>query len=422
MDHMFYNAKSFDGDLSKWDVSKVANMNNMFAGAKAFSQTLCGAWQKSTASGKGKMFTGSSGKIMCTATTTTPKVFAPKAKTELRAAIAACMKASDFVCTKGPHGPIGSWDVSAVTVMSFLLSKISGADKFNGDISKWDVSRVTSMVYMFYQATSFNGDISKWDVSSVTDKMGAMFAGASSFNGDISKWDVSKVTNMESMFQNAGSFNGDLSKWDVSKVTNMYAMFQVFSNAKAFKGGDLSKWDVSSVTNMNNMFQGASSFNGDISKWDVSKVTTMFYMFYGASSFNSDLSKWDVSKVTNMRFMFYGVKSFNGDLSKWDVSKVTEMGQMFTSAKAFSQTLCGAWVKSTANGKGKMFTGSSGKIMCTTTTTTPKVFAAKSKAALQAAIAACMKASDFVCTKGPHGPIGSWDVSAVTVMSFLFKI
>jgi hypothetical protein len=51
---------------------------------------------------------------------------------------------------------------------------------------------------------------------------------------------------------------------------------------------------------------------------------------------------------------------------------VTKMDSMFQGAKSFSQTLCGAWVKSTASGKSGMFSGSSGKIMCTTTTTTPK--------------------------------------------------
>merc|ERR1719331_3306652 len=166
------------------------------------------------------------------------------------------------------------------------------------------------------------------------------------------------------------------------------------------------------------MFSAATSFNSDISKWDVSSVTLMQNMFQWASSFKGDISKWDVSSVTNMVGMFSSTSKFNSDISKWDVSKVTEMGGMFHNAKAFSKTLCGAWQKSTARAKSDMLAGSSGKLCTTTTTTTAaKVFAAKSKTELQAAIAACMKASDFVCTKGPHGPIGSWDVSTVTAMS-----
>ena len=51
------------------------------------------------------------------------------------------MKASDFVCSKGPHWPIGSWDVSAVSTMYHTFE---GVNLFNGDLSKWDVSSVTN--------------------------------------------------------------------------------------------------------------------------------------------------------------------------------------------------------------------------------------------------------------------------------------
>ena len=79
-----------------------------------------------------------------------------------------CLKLSSD-CSKGPHGPIGSWDISAVTDMRDLFNHdvVPGANIFNSDISKWDVSSVTNMNHMFRYASSFNGDISKWDVSKV---------------------------------------------------------------------------------------------------------------------------------------------------------------------------------------------------------------------------------------------------------------
>jgi len=52
-------------------VSKVTEMGGMFHNAKAFSKTLCGAWQKSTARAKSDMLAGSSGKLCTTTTTTT---------------------------------------------------------------------------------------------------------------------------------------------------------------------------------------------------------------------------------------------------------------------------------------------------------------------------------------------------------------
>ena len=69
MTHMFYNAYSFNGDLSKWDVSSVKHMDAMFCNAAFFEQNICGAaWVYSKAS-KVDMFAGSSGSISPTACT-----------------------------------------------------------------------------------------------------------------------------------------------------------------------------------------------------------------------------------------------------------------------------------------------------------------------------------------------------------------
>ena len=132
---------------------------------------------------------------------------APKSKAKLQAAIGECLQLSSD-CSDGPHGPLGSWDVSAVTDMSELFDHnvVPGGNKFTGDISEWDVSSVTNMFGIFHHVSSFNADISNWDVPSVTD-MNHMFAYASSFNGDISDWDVSSVTDMGRMFYGADVFN-----------------------------------------------------------------------------------------------------------------------------------------------------------------------------------------------------------------------
>merc|ERR1719331_1530998 len=114
-------------------------MEEMFSGAASFAHNLCGAWITSTANKDG-MFDRSFGRIF----TATPNRWA--AKSELQAAIKECLQLSSD-CSKGPHGPIGSWDVSAVTDMSQLFNRklVPGANKFTGDISNWDVSGVTTM-------------------------------------------------------------------------------------------------------------------------------------------------------------------------------------------------------------------------------------------------------------------------------------
>ena len=55
-------------------------------------------------------------------------------------------------------------------------------------------------------ATTTYGDINTWDVSAVTD-MSYMFEDASFFNSNISAWDTSNVTDMSYMFYNARNFN-----------------------------------------------------------------------------------------------------------------------------------------------------------------------------------------------------------------------
>ncbi|NME70897.1 BspA family leucine-rich repeat surface protein [Flammeovirga aprica] len=216
MSYMFYEASSFNGDLSNWDVSSVTDMNFMFSGASSFNGNLSN-WDVSSVTNMSNMFS----------------------------------VASSF------NGDLSSWDVSSVTLMYFMFN---GAKSFNGDLSSWDVSSVIKMPGMFHGATSFNRDLSSWDVSSVTN-MSFMFHRATSFNRDLSSWDVSSVTDMSYMFHRATSFNRDLSSWDVSSVTDMSSMF---SGADSFDG-DLSSWDVSSVVNMSNMFteSGLSTDNYD---------------------------------------------------------------------------------------------------------------------------------------------------------------
>ena len=78
--------------------------------------------------------------------------------------------------SKGSQGPIGEWDVSRVTDMSFMFSN---ANSFNDDISKWDTSRTYHMTQMFKQATAFNVNLSKLDTSRAY--MNEMFYGATQF-------------------------------------------------------------------------------------------------------------------------------------------------------------------------------------------------------------------------------------------------
>ena len=115
---MFYNAGSFNGDLSKWKVSGVTNMRCVCL-ARGEQRGADACW-------------------VCGCADTPPPF--------------------SFVCCR------------------VRSSMFNDASSFNGDISKWDVSGVDHMGWVspsdrgvFGGASSFNGDISKWEVSGVTD-------------------------------------------------------------------------------------------------------------------------------------------------------------------------------------------------------------------------------------------------------------
>jgi surface protein len=95
---------------------------------------------------------------------------------------------------------IGSWDTSAVTIMSGMFEDASA---FNQDISGWDTSSVTAMRDMFEDATAFNQDLGDWDTSSVTE-MRDMFRGASTFNQDIGNWILNPSVSMNAILESSG--------------------------------------------------------------------------------------------------------------------------------------------------------------------------------------------------------------------------
>jgi len=240
------------GHISDWDVSRITNMNNLFADAPPGFDEDLSRWNVQNVFDMSYMFAnatsfGSSGK-------------------------------TDF----------SQWDVSNVL---FMNNMFQGATTFNTDSMKdWNTSNVLSFAYQFANATSFNGDISNWDVFSNSYDLSHMFHNAISFNSDISNW-MMRTENknflgttgltysyeqyLDSMFQNATSFNGDLSQWQTEKVNRMESMFE-------------------DATNFNN--------NGNLeglSNWNVAHVETMYRMFVGASAFRNHNLCWNVIRVVN---------------------------------------------------------------------------------------------------------------------------
>jgi antitoxin component YwqK of YwqJK toxin-antitoxin module len=115
-----FRASYFNGDISKWDVSKVKDMSEMFR--TTYFNGDISEWDTSNVENMSMMFFN-----------------------------------SKF------DGDISKWNVSKVKDMSEMFR----ASDFNGDISKWNVSKVKDMSHMF-KDSKFDGDISNWGITNNT--------------------------------------------------------------------------------------------------------------------------------------------------------------------------------------------------------------------------------------------------------------
>jgi surface protein len=155
--------------------------------------------------------------------------------------------------------PIGQWDVSRVTNMSFLFAGITRIynvmddkwEEFDENLNDWDVSNVKNMTGMFYYCKFFKSPLNKWNVSNVTN-MTYMFTYCKSFNSDINSWIVSNVKNMEYMFYNCLKFNKPLNNWNVTKCDNFKFMFNDNYGSDMEFNQNLSSWLIKDIPNIDN--------------------------------------------------------------------------------------------------------------------------------------------------------------------------
>jgi len=112
MSNLFNTKGYFTADISRWDVSSVTTMYQMFSFANRFNADIS-QWDVSSVTTMHMMFR------------------------------------SNWWF----NADISRWDVSSVTSMAFTFLS---ASSFNADISRWDVSSVTTTQSMFADATAFN--------------------------------------------------------------------------------------------------------------------------------------------------------------------------------------------------------------------------------------------------------------------------
>jgi surface protein len=119
MSYLFFEATTFDDDISLWNTSAVTDMSGMFSGASSFDQDL-DDWDVSQVTDMSNMF----------------------------------QLATSF------NSLLKFWNVSKVTSMARMFDN---ARSFNLPLSSWDVSNVTNMKFMFYSARAFSETLC-WDL------------------------------------------------------------------------------------------------------------------------------------------------------------------------------------------------------------------------------------------------------------------
>ncbi len=306
-------------------------------------------------------------------------------------------------------------------------SSASNIAKLTNVISWGSISTLTNFTNAFRNATSLVSVPST--LPSTITNISNMFYGCSNFNGDITGWNTSAITNMSNMFYGCTNFNQNIGGWTTSAVTNMSYMFYGCTNFNQSINTNGLYWNTSNITNMSNMFYNCSNFNGNITGWNTSKVTDMSSMFRGASLFNQNIGNWITSLVTTMGSMFYNASSFNQNIGNWTTSLVTSMNQMFYGCTNFNQNI-GNWNTSAVTSMSSMFYNASsfnqniGNWNTIAVTTMTSMFYNASSfnqniGNWNTIALTAMSTMFYGCTNFDQ-PIGSWNTSKITSMSSVF--
>lgn len=230
---------------------------------------------------------------------------------------------------------IGSWDMSAVTLISGMLEDCT---LFNSSITGWVLTSVTSVTQILRNATSFNQPIS-WSLGGC-NSINAILQGASSFNSSISITSSSNITDMRYVLDGASAFNQSVNSIDVSHATFLDYFFQ---NATSFNqplsGSQGGNWVPTAVTSLAGTFKGAAAFNKTIS-WFVASLTTTFEMFKDATSFNSSLSLGGMTNWSIASSMFEGATAWNrDDMNSFATTHLDDVSSLYKGATSYNQAI-----------------------------------------------------------------------------------
>ena len=190
----FESTNNFNVNIAGWNVASVTTLFMTFKLATGFDQDL-GIWnvlRVTSASGQmGHVFGDPAGQVYLSNCN----------KVAVYGAWGATLRAQYptwggmATCGTGLCGTCITNANIATAVTAWVTSPTTAVGTYGGPIGDWDVSAVSNMHTLFYNKPTFNSDVSKWNVASVT-AMVSSFNLATEFNQDIGAWNVASVSNM----------------------------------------------------------------------------------------------------------------------------------------------------------------------------------------------------------------------------------
>ena len=361
MANMFYQATSFNQNIGSWNTAAVTDMNNMFNGANTFNQNI-GLWNTAAVSNMTYMFWDASafnnGGNNAIANWTTGNV------TDMSNMFAA---ASAF------NQNIGTWNTAAVTNMANMFRQASAFNNGgSASINAWNTAAVTNMSFTFAGTTAFNQNIGSWNTAAVTD-MSYMFQGASAFNQNIGSWNTAALTNMSLMFNSAIAFNQNIGSWNTAAVTDMNNMF---NGANAFNR-NIGSWTLNPAVDLSGLLDNSgmdcNNYSATLIGWNANPSTPNGRNLgadgrqYGtnavAARTNLTGAKgWTITGDTPSGFSCVPINS-NDFVTVWNLGLLSAPNTQITFGVATSGTVNYTWetIPAAATGSGT-FTGSTATI------------------------------------------------------------
>ena len=254
--------------------------------------------------------------------------------------------------------------------------------------------------------------------------MRSMFQNNSNFNdSDISLWDTSGVVDMSYMFWESSAFNCDLSSWDVSSVTDMRSMFEQCGSFNNGGSDGIRNWDVSNVGIMVSMFE-ETVFNQPLDRWDTSSVRRFDRMFF-QTFFNQDIDTkeidgvkyWDMSNAISIASMFHTAHQFNQDLNNWEL---TSLGTVSDAALGVGATAASGVFRNARSFNGNISDWDVSRIV-NFNTMFDNAHAFNQDISNWNVSNASSMVEMFRNTTVFNQDIGGWDVSSVTNMDGMFE-